>query len=300
MRVAARLLLAASLAAALPASASAQARPEDPTAEQPVFRTSVEIVAMAAVVRNKQGRVVPTLSRDDFEVLDAGGRRPIVDLRTEIGAPASVALLVDSSGSMKVGHALDSARLVASEVLDRLDPTRDEAALLTFDSRLVELMPFTRDYDPVRMRLEDLDAYGTTSLYDAIAQAARTVAPNTKRRRAIVVLTDGADNSSAMTPAEVSAVASSIDVPVYILSVGAARTEGPLSDLARWTGGDFFLANTAAQASAGIRQLIDELRHQYVIAFEPSIASGWRHVEIRTRRPGLTVRARSWYLAGNY
>jgi VWFA-related protein len=201
---------------------------------------------------------------------------------------------------MKVGYALDSARLVASEILDGLDPRRDEASLLTFDSRLLELQPFTRDYEPVRMRLEDLDAYGTTSLYDAIAQAARIVGPHSRQRRAIVVLTDGADNSSAMTPAEVSAVASSIDVPVYVLAVGSSETEGPIVDLARWTGGDFFVANDRQRRSEGIARLIDELRHQYVIAFEPSAVSGWRHVEIKTRKPGLTVRSRSWYLAGAY
>jgi VWFA-related protein len=295
---AARLLVVASAVAGLASAPSAQERVDQPSGGQPVFRSSVDMVAMAAVVRNKHGRVVASLSREDFEVLDAGSRRPIVDLRTEIAAPASIALLVDSSGSMKIGHALEAARQVASQVLDRLDSSRDEAALLTFDSRLLELQRFTRDYEPVRMRLEDLDAYGTTSLYDAIAQAARTLEPHAGRRRAIVVLTDGADNSSAMTPTEVSAVASSIDVPVYVLAVGATGTQGPLVDLAHWTGGDFFVANDRTQATIGIGRLIDELRHQYVIAFEPAAEAGWRHVEIRARRPGLTVRARTWYLAG--
>lgn len=284
-------------------TASAVAAPRaqvhsDEAAEQPVFRASVEMVSMAAVVRNRQGRVVPALSREDFEVRDAGALRPIIDLRAEVSAPASVALLVDSSGSMRVGNTMDSARLVAAAILDSMDEKRDEAALLTFDSRLLELQPFTRDFEPIRMRLEDLDAFGKTSLYDAIAQTSRLVAPRARHRRALIVLTDGADTNSHMMPSEVSAIASSIDVPVYVFSLDGTSTVGPLVDLARWTGGEFYVANDHRSAAAGIQRLMDELRHQYVIAFEPATSEGWRRVEIRTRRRDLTVRTRSWYLAG--
>ena len=297
MRVVARLLLLTSFTAALAADPAAQ-EPAQENVDRPVFRASVEMVSMAAVVRNRQGRVVRSLSREDFEVLDAGTPTRLVDVRAEVSAPASVALLVDASGSMRVGHSLDAARVVAGQVLDNLDGGRDEAALLSFDSRLLELHEFTRDFEPIRMRLEDLDAFGTTSLYDAIAQSARTVAPGARHRRAIVVLTDGADTSSTLSAIEVSAIASGIDVPVYVFSLGSDETEGPLVDLARWTGGEFFVANDARRATMAIQQFVDELRHQYVLAFEPSDEDGWRRVEIRTRRPGLTVRARSWYRSG--
>ncbi len=268
--------------------------------QQPLFRSAVEVVSMAAVVRDKRGRVVPSLSREDFEVLDAGRRRSIVDLRSETSAPASVALLIDGSGSMSVGHTLDVARAIAADVLNVLDPRRDEAALFTFDKSLIELHDFTKDFDPIRTRLEDLESYGTTSLYDAIAGTAQRIGRFTKRRRAIVVLTDGADTSSVLTPAEVSGLASSIDVPVYVLALAGAdaTNRAPLADLARWTGGEFLPAEDRLQALAAVRQVAQELRHQYVLAFEPASSSGWRRVEIRTRRPGLTVRTRSWYLAG--
>ena len=300
MRVAAHLLLFAAITAAATPVLVAQEADQQPavSADQPVFRSSVEMVSMAAVVRTRQGRIVRSLSREDFEVLDAGMPTRLVDVRAEVSAPASVALLVDSSGSMRVGHSLDAARLVADEVLDYLDQGRDEASLLTFDSRLLELQEFTRDFEPIRIRLEDLDAFGTTSLYDAIAQSARTVAPSARHRRALVVLTDCADTSSTMSPAEVSAIASGIDVPVYVFALASDKTEGPLVDLARWTGGEFFVATNTRRATESIQQFIDELRHQYVLAFEPSETDGWRRVEIRTRRPGLVVRARSWYRSG--
>lgn len=274
---------------------SAQERPDGP-----IFRSSVEMVSMAAVVRDKRGRVVPSLSREDFEVLDAGRQRSIVDLRSETSAPASVALLVDGSGSMSVGYTLDAARAVAADMLNVLDPARDEAALFTFDKHLIELQDFTSDFEPIRIRLEDLEAYGTTSLYDAIAQTARRISRFARHRRAIVVLTDGADTSSVLTPAEVSGLASSIDVPVYVLALEGAGmpNRAPLADLARWTGGDFLPAQSRPQALAAVRQVAQELRYQYILAFEPATSAGWRRVEIRTRRPGLTVRTRSWYLAG--
>jgi len=295
MRRASVVLLTTVFAASVPA-AGAQDQPE-----RPIFRSAVEMVSMAAVVRDKHGKVVSSLSREDFEVLDAGRRRSIVDLRSVSSAPASVALLIDGSGSMTVGNTLDSARLIAADMLNVLDSTRDEAALFTFDKSLIELQDFTKDFEPIRTRLEDLESYGTTSLYDAIAGTARRIARFAKHRRAIVVLTDGADTSSILTPAEVSGLASSIDVPVYVFALEGAdlTNRAPLADLARWTGGEFFNAKDRVQALAAVRQVAQELRHQYVLAFEPAGATGWRRIEIRTRRPGLTVRARSWYLAGS-
>ena len=299
MRRASVVLLTTVFAASAPAVPAAQ---EPPTrSERPIFRSAVEIVSMAAVVRDKRGRVVPSLSREDFEVLDAGRPRSIVDLRSDASAPASIALLIDGSGSMMVGNTLDAARVVATDMLNVLDPNRDEAALFTFDKSLIELNDFTNDFEPIRTRLEDLESYGTTSLYDAIAGTARRIARFAKHRRAIVVLTDGADTSSILTPAEVSGLASSIDVPVYVLALEGANlpSRAPLADLAQWTGGAFLPARSRTQALAAVRQVAQELRHQYVLAFEPAASTGWRRVEVRTRRRDLTVRTRSWYLAGS-
>lgn len=292
-----RLTTAALLAGLISTPSAGQLAPD-----RPVFRAAVEMVSMAAVVRDQRGRVVASLEREDFEVLDGGERRTIIDLRSERSAPASVAFLIDGSGSMRVGATLDAARLVADQILSNLDPTRDEVALYTFDSRLIPLYSFTRDFDGIRARLEDLESFGTTSLYDAIADAARLIAPRARHRRAIVVLTDGADNSSTLDPAEVSGIASSIDVPVYVFSLndgGSPVGSASLADLARWTGGALFSAGDRVLYTTAAQQLLEELRHQYVLAFEPSSSGGWRRVEIRTRRPGFTVRARSWYLGSS-
>jgi len=156
--------------------------------------------------------------------------------------------------------------------------------------------------------------FGATSLHDAIAETARRVGTRDGRRRAVLVMTDGADNASHMTPEQVSAIASAIDVPVYIFgivpsidnpseeasthAVGTTAFEGPLADLAAWTGGHVFVASTPGQRSVAARQIIDELRHQYVIAFESSGRPGWHPLVVRARNKDLVVRARSGYIAG--
>lgn len=274
-----------------------------------VFRSSVDLVSMAAVVRDSRGKIVSTLRRDDFEVLDSGKKRPILDLRTESAAPASVALLVDGSGSMKVGAATEVSLRISNAILGSLNPERDDAALYSFDTRLLSVQEFTHDLKTVSQRLNVVDAWGSTSLYDAIAGTAAIVAKRTANRRAVVVFTDGADTASAYKPEQVSAIASAVDVPVYVFMMTSSTPEGLktnfeverrslLANLARATGGDFFVVHDNVTTTAAINQLIEELRHQYVLAFEASPEGGWRNVEVRTRKKGLFVRTRGWYLAG--
>ena len=274
-----------------------------------VFKSSVDLVSMAAIVRDGKGKIVSTLRREDFEVLDAGKTRPILDLRTELAAPASVALLLDGSGSMKVGAANELSQRISTAILNSLNPSRDDAALYSFDTRLLSVQEFTHDLKTVTERINVVDQWGSTSLYDAIAGTAAIVSKRTANRRALVVLTDGADTSSAYPPEQVSAIASAVDVPVYVFVMATGTRDSEkvayeterrslLANLARATGGDFFVAYDTASTTAAINQLVEELRHQYVLAFEAAGEQGWRNVQVRTRKKGLTVRTRGWYLAG--
>jgi Ca-activated chloride channel family protein len=156
--------------------------------------------------------------------------------------------------------------------------------------------------------------FGETSLHDAIAQTARRVGAREGRHRAVVVLTDGNDNASRLTPLEVSGIASEIDVPVYLFGivplidnptselstilVARSALAGPLAELAARTGGHMFVASSPGQRFAAARQVIDELRHQYLIAFESSGNPGWHGLVVRARQKDLTVRARNGYMAG--
>jgi Ca-activated chloride channel family protein len=274
-----------------------------------VFRSRVDLVSVTAVVRDRHGRVVRSLTRDDFEVLEAGQKVQILDLQADNASPASVALLVDGSGSMRLGAALDGSRRISETVLKGLDAERDMAALFSFDTRLVTLSDFTTDLTAVGQDLDRLDAWGSTSLYDAIAGTAGIVAQRATSRRAVIVFTDGDDTTSAYSPDEVAVIAGSIDVPVYIFALGegasaneakaeAAGTENRLAALARATGGEFFAPSNEVQTTVAVARVLDELRHQYVFAFNGSETNGVRPVEIRTRQPKMKVTSRKWYRSG--
>jgi Ca-activated chloride channel homolog len=273
------------------------------------FSSGIDLVSVSAVVRDHKGRFVQNLTARDFEIVDGGRVRPISNFRRDL-AGVSVGLLVDVSGSME--STLPDAREAATHLLSWLEP-KDEAAVFTFDTRLDEIAPFTSGLRTLPASMSTVTPFGATSLHDAIARTAERVGTREGRRRAVVVFTDGRDNWSRLTPAEVSGIASSIDVPVYVFAVvpsidnpstqfstneGSSSLSGPLSDLAAWTGGHVFVASTPAARSAAARQIVDELRHQYLIAFESSGASGWHPLVVRARNKDLTVRARSGYIAG--
>lgn len=282
---------------------------QDPQA-RPTFKASVSRVAVAATVRDRRGRPVTNLTAQDFELVDSGLSRAIVDFRTET-TPVSLAMLADFSGSMDVAAKRAAMREVARHLLSWLETT-DQVGLWAFDQFLDELQPFGPAPGQVLEKLLGLRPFGKTKLFDAIAEAGGRLAAEGGARRAVVALTDGADNASLLTPGEVSVLASAIDVPVYIILVISpfdradrsvvdeegleAQLTGPLGDLARRTGGEIFAAISPSATSQAARQIVTELRQQYLIAFEPSTEPGWHPILLRTRDKNLTVRARSGYI----
>jgi len=272
----------------------------------PTFRAQVNLVSLAAVVRDGRGRIVSALDRKDFEVRENGKPVPLLDVRNERNAPAQVALLVDGSGSMGVSHSFAVARQVSEQILGSLDRTRDEAALYSFDTRLLTLQPFTPDLDRVHRALGYLDTWGSTSLYDAISGVAGKIHERGERRRAIIVFTDGNDTTSTLSPAEVASITSALDVPVYAFALNPSpgRVDDkppvtPLSELTRATGGAYFVAANPQTLALQVRTLLEELRHQHVLAFEASSEQGWRSLELRVRGRGYTIRTRGWYWSGD-
>ncbi|HKT80289.1 MAG TPA: VWA domain-containing protein [Vicinamibacterales bacterium] len=290
---------------------------ERPTAAQspvPTFKASVAVVPISAVVRDKNGRVVTTLKKEDFEVLDNGQVRPILDFQVDDAGPISLAVLLDVSGSMSIKPKLSLASQVVERLTGDLRADRDEVGFFTFDATLREERPFTVGRFTLNGMVASTKPFGTTSLYDAVAETARRVALRPAQRRAIVVLTDGIDTSSKLTPGEVSALASSIDVPVYVVVTvptidrmlnaqpvpgKTAEASADLRDLASWTGGDLLWASEPQETVYSSAQILAELRHQYFIAIESAVEGEWRPLEVRmssrVRDRRLTVRARTGY-----
>jgi Ca-activated chloride channel family protein len=281
---------------------------------QATFRSGVDLVTVSATVRDGKGRLVKTLTKKDFEILDRGEKRAISDFRSE-RAPLSLAVLFDISGSMDSKN-MTAARFAAYHLISQLEDGRDEAGLFAFDSRLHEVAPFSVDTRALKGALGEVDPFGATSLHDAISAAAERVATRPNIRRAVVVLTDGVDTASRLTPAQVSAKAAAIDVPVYIIATvsplddpgsdhatpGAKKQApasiGTIEDLSRWTGGALYYSSTSASAYQAARAVVDELRHLYLIAFEPGSEPGWHPIEIRTSQKDFVVRTRGGYVAG--
>lgn len=313
MTVFRRVLFAVTASGAL-AGTPAQAQTAVDTA-LPTFRSSLDLVSIQTSVRDKRGRPVKGLTTADFEVRDNGQLRPILSFRSDRRSPLSLAVLIDMSGSMRVGPKMAMARQAFDTLLTQLRPGQDELALFTFDSALHERQSFTTDLERLKGALDDFNPFGSTSLYDATAATARRLAARSATHKAIVILTDGIDTSSALTASEVSGLASSIDVPVYIVATvpsidqvsmmeaddrpGRPAEGADLRELAEWTGGHLLFAGSFAETVVAAASLLDELRQQYVLAIEA--ASGlneWRRLEVRVRHRSAVVKARSGYFGG--
>ena len=185
-------ILAFALTLALSAPVPLHAQEQD---DQPRFRASVDVVTIAAVVRDKQGRVVPTLTKDDFTVLDGGQTRPIVEFQPDSNGPISVALLIDGSGSMRQSAAI--SKRVGETLLNLLNANNDDVALNELRYAAADDSASSRTTSPrLRTGLSEVETWGATSIYDAIAGAAGIVDEHTRKRRAVLVVTDGSDNWS--------------------------------------------------------------------------------------------------------
>ena len=281
------------------------AAPQD--VERATFRSSLDLVSVAVVVRDGDGRLVDGLTARDFEIIDSGIPRAIVQFQQGDDADARMAMLVDSSGSMGVGAKRNRSRLAAELFFSGLKP-QDTASIFSFDSRIRRLTDFTRHPDTLRAAVAEVEPFGTTRLYDAIIGTVRTVVDEMPRPRAIVLLTDGVDTASAYSARDAATAAAVVDIPVYVLSVGdEARGSAEativnetmtLGELARSTGGMSAEGTTPSQLGAAARAILAELHHQYVIAFAAGRDRGWHSLTVKVKRGRVKARSREGYLVG--
>jgi len=225
----------------------------------PTFNTGVDLVSVSVTVKNQKGRPVTGLSRKDFDLFDSGRMRDISDFRAEASA-ISIAVLLDTSGSMHISGKWDAARDAVTKLAEELERGRDRIALFAFDNELHVVQPFTTSPSDIISALRKVQPWGSTAMFDAVSETGKQLAAQGGMRRAIVVITDGLDNRSRLDATDVSAAASAIDVPVYSFVVTTAldhlndavasesgaltRSRGTLDDLSRWTGGASFTSDT--------------------------------------------------------
>ncbi len=233
------------------------------------------------------------LGAADFRVLHRGVEAPIREVRSLTDRPLTVALLMDISSSM--GRGVRVAAASAQRFFESILTARDTASLIVFNHDLDRLAPFSGDPRRLRYAAEGLRAWGATRLHDGIAYAVSSFAGRPDRR-ALVVLSDGADTDSNLDFERVLAQVESGGVVVYpiALRVRDPATTRALQHLAETTGGRSYTAASVEDLDGIYREIETALRSQYLIAFAPppgvgAQADGLRDIRVEVSGAGLEV-----------
>jgi Ca-activated chloride channel homolog len=285
------------------------------------FRTGSRTVAVYATVTDGSGRLVPDLTRQDFEIYDNGRLQPLTVFESAV-QPISVVMFLDRSGSMQANFRL--VEVAAGEFIKALRP-EDKARVGSFATR-IQLDPreFTADRGELLTILRtELQPAGPTPLWNAIAVGV-TALRHQDGRRVILVFTDGVDSpmgGRTVGYSEAARAAQADNVMVYAIGLarerlgrGGLRGRGDpgqlgqapsiqrpdpgLARIAAETGGGYFELTRAVHLGSAFARVADELHRQYALGFEPTELDGKNHrLEVRVKRQGLSARSRRSYFA---
>jgi VWFA-related protein len=298
--------------------------------QQPTFRSGASTVAVYATVTDSSGRLVPNLSKDDFEIYDNGKLQPITLFEAET-QPITIAIMLDRSGSMRDNFALVTAG--AEEFVRKLLPT-DKARIGTFAAK-IHLDPEEFTSDPktlIGILRGELQTEGPTPLWNA-ANKAMAALVGQDGRRVVLLFTDGVDSPMNFKTNNVSVMdvverATREDMMVYAIGLesrmpygrrqsplpggggltggfggqsGGGMTQRPdpgLPKIAEETGGGYFELTRADDLKSTFARVADELHQQYALGFEPIKLDGKTHkLEVKVKTRGMKARARQSYLA---
>jgi Ca-activated chloride channel family protein len=210
--------------AALSLALAPQQPPADPGFS---FHTSVALTNVTATVTDANGRFVPNLRANDFEVYEDGQPRAIQQFESE-RVPVSLGLAIDTSGSM-LGDKITAARSALNRFLYDLLDQRDQVFIYRFDSRSTLVVDWTDDRRGAAAALGTLKPNGGTAIYDAVAEAVTRAATGTRRKKAVVVISDGNDTSSRTSLDQVVELIRSSEVLVYAIGIDASGDLSPLA-----------------------------------------------------------------------
>ena len=211
-----RGLLALSLAA-ISIAVSGQERPGG---EGFSFRTGVELINVTATVTDEHGRFVPGLSAEDFRVYEDGKLQPIQQFETE-RVPVSLGIALDTSGSM-IGEKMATAEAALNRFVFDLLGEQDEMFLYRFDGRPELVQGWTENRHAIRSALGVIKPNGGTAIYDTVAEAVPLANSGTRRKKALVIISDGNDTSSRMKPEQLSGLVRRSEVIVYAIGIDAS------------------------------------------------------------------------------
>jgi Ca-activated chloride channel family protein len=191
------------------------------------FKSGVELVSVTVTVTDSAGRFVPNLRASDFTLLEDGKEQPVAQFEAE-RVPVSLGLAVDTSGSM-IGDKWDAAEAALGRFLGDLLGPEDEVFLYRFDSRATLVRGWTSDRRGVAQALGTVKPSGGTAMFDAIAQAVPLTDSASRRKKALLVISDGNDTSSRTTIQDLRQLIHQREVIVYAIGIDAGGDPGPQS-----------------------------------------------------------------------
>ena len=264
-----------------------------------IFTSVVELVEVHVAVADGKRRYVRGLTRDNFQVFDNGERQEITVFEAS-EAGFSCALLLDTTGSMK--RSLPTLKRSILDFIDDLRPS-DSVAVYAFSTSLERLKAFTLDKNEAKRAVLKTRADGATALFDSVYRVAKDLS-QVDGKKALLVFTDGDDNSSVLNARSAIRQARAVGVPVFAAAQGQALESKDLvkqlRELSESTGGLAFEMKRSSQAKQIFGEISNALKHGYLLAFRPPRATreSWRTIQVLVsgvRRP--RVRAKSGYFS---
>jgi len=280
----------------------------EPTAGEPFgLVVNVDFVVLHTTVRNSKGQLATNLLQGDFTVYEDGARQTIRLFKQE-DSPVSVGLVVDHSGSMR--RKLDDV-VAATRMFVASSNPEDQLFVVNFNEYVTLGLPvtmqFTRRFEELTRAIANTPANGQTALYDAIATALERLQTDRREKKALLIISDGGDNASKQTLAEVLVLAERSNVVLYTLGVfeptDPDRNPGALKRLAAATGGEAYFPSTREAIVAAAERIARDIRSQYIIGYssnstrQPNAYRKIRVVADSDERGKLIVRARAGYRA---
>jgi Ca-activated chloride channel homolog len=288
---------------------------QDPSGQDKDFAVSVDVqlVQLPVSVLDQNGRPVDGLRKEDFQIFEDGAQQDI-SFFTHEDVPISVGLVIDNSGSMHNKRAqVNSAAL---SFVRESNPD-DETFIVDFDDNAYLERDFTSNIDDLIATLSSIDTRGQTALYDAVYLSAVHLDDGKKDRKALLVVTDGEDNTSRYSRERVLSKLQESKVAVYsigLLEENEAKksffgklppnkAKEALTRFAQATGGKAYFPKSVDEIGALCRRIAHDLRNQYILGYTPSNPKRdgtWRQITVRvdpSRISRATVSAKEGYYA---
>ena len=291
-----------------------------PTQGDEVIRVESDLTNLLFIATDKQNHFITTLRQEDVRVLEDGVPQQLFTFQRETNRPLSLAFLIDVSGSEE--RTLSQEKGAARSFIETIIRSKqDQAAIIPFTDRAFLEQALTNNVIGIYRALERVDVAmpsylgsgppiggiasrpgmsvpreGSTAIWDAVTVSANEIlatAPG-KKRRAIILLTDGFDTSSRVQRSDAIAQAINAETVIYVIGIGDKRYDGVnkdvLSTVADGTGGRAFFPRNEADLQAAFAQIEQELRSQYLIAYSSSNKKrdgAYRQMHIEISNPAL-------------